>query len=471
VSGGEQSDTAYAFLAEPVIVEVRNGAGQLVSRAPVVFGDSACPQGCAFRVVATATSPFATAAEATTDSRGRAAVWIQLGVLAGNWPLAITVPTLGFEDTVRLTVLPATAENLVIETFDRAIGRDRTVQLVAYTRDQFLNRRNDPVSFVPAQPELVSITPSGVATGQVYGRAAVMVSSAGLTGTLHLSIVPEGRLALGRWGDPGPAVAVNLDGSVATALTVSGTDSLNLIAPAWSPDASQVAFSFQDGLGQLYTSSIGGPPTVLVPRDPTRGGSAFPRYSGDGSWIYFHWDGAAPGTYEIWRVHPDGSGRERVGDASGSFGGDFFPDPSPDGTRVVFVTTRDDPTERLVVRTLATGVEQALGVTGTMPRWAPDGAWIAFWRAQGSTGLGALWLVRPDGSEVHQVSPDETFRSEGLDWSPDGQWLVGFDSGQPALLSLTTGAVLPIAQLHYHLYPAWAPLVGKEPAHRASVPR
>jgi len=58
-----------------------------------------------------------------------------------------------------------------------------------------------------------------------------------------------------------------------------------------------------------------------------------------------------------------------------------------------------------------------------LPRWSPDGKWIAF---MGRESLGALWQVQvisAEGGERRRVMPTET--SQGAPtWSPDGRQLM-----------------------------------------------
>lgn len=53
------------------------------------------------------------------------------------------------------------------------------------------------------------------------------------------------------------------------------------------------------------------------------------------------------------------------------------------------------------------------------PAWSPDGAYLAF------TGprYEGIWIVRPDGSDLRQVS-DEPGAGYGFEWSPDGRALL-----------------------------------------------
>jgi len=71
------------------------------------------------------------------------------------------------------------------------------------------------------------------------------------------------------------------------------------------------------------------------------------------------------------------------------------------------------------------------------PRFSPDGQWIAFVSSFGRndwTGNTNLWVVKPDGSGLRNLSEsfDEGiggFGAGGHEWSADGQWIY-FTAGQ-----------------------------------------
>jgi TolB protein len=143
-------------------------------------------------------------------------------------------------------------------------------------------------------------------------------------------------------------------------------------SPAYSPDGTRIAFaSTRDaGVPRIWTMARDGTDLRLV----TSGHGEYPDWSPDGSQIVY----AAPpqagtGAYDLWIAAADGSG-------------------SP--TRLTDTS-----------------------VTEFGPAWSPDGAWIAYQRDAGSAW--ELWLVRPDGSDAHRVSPDG---EDGVwpAWGPDG---------------------------------------------------
>ena len=56
-----------------------------------------------------------------TDGAGRAGVLVQMGPIAGPARIAVSVPTVGVEDTARYTVLPGQPSAILLTPLDTAV--------------------------------------------------------------------------------------------------------------------------------------------------------------------------------------------------------------------------------------------------------------------------------------------------------------------------------------------------------------
>lgn len=290
----------------------------------------------------------------------------------------------------------------------------------------------------------------GTVTGIAYGRARVVVTRANLADTGWVSVVPTGTLAVATRGDRSTVFVVNSDGSGLQ--TVALTQPYHGGTSAWLPGNAGLVYESvvqDDTRGiQLVVTDLAGHSRQLVPLGQD------PRASRDGNWVYFRY---VVGGGEIWRVHPEGTGLEQLRSSPNSWVGAGDPDPSPDGTQLVFWTTHiPDDGFQLTVRILASGTERLLGVAGLLPRWAPGGDLIAFWKGDAGGWHGAIFVVNPDGTGVHQVSAvDRNYRPAGLDWSPDGQWLVARADTTLDLIQVATGLTLPLGYSGGHFDASW----------------
>ncbi|HKT61042.1 MAG TPA: hypothetical protein VJQ46_13410, partial [Gemmatimonadales bacterium] len=71
----------------------------------------------------------------------------------------------------------------------------------------------------------------------------------------------------------------------------------------------------------------------------------------------------------------------------------------------------------------------------------------------------AIWLIRPDGTDERRLTSEPYLPSgKGLDWSPDGAWLVTTSLSTIDLLEVATGNVLPLAWANQGSdWPSWKP--------------
>jgi Tol biopolymer transport system component len=223
---------------------------------------------------------------------------------------------------------------------------------------------------------------------------------------------------------------------------------------SWHPSGTRLVFSKSGAIDRIFLLPVGGTPALLNTGFVDRPEN-WPAYSPDGQWIYFASGTGDPyGTTELWKVRETGTERTRLGPATPAGYADVHPWPSPDGTRLVFATTRNSGygnTPEIAVVTLADTSVAYLGVYGLTPRWAPDGSLIAYVRDD------SLWVVEPDGLAPRTIGALDIPVSPGLAWSPDSGWLVVQAGAHLVVVERATGWTIPIPRSEGLGLPAWMP--------------
>jgi Tol biopolymer transport system component len=126
--------------------------------------------------------------------------------------------------------------------------------------------------------------------------------------------------------------------------------------------------------------------------------------------------GGVPG-YEVFVIHPDGSGLDRLTDSAGQ---DGWPSWSRDGALIAFSSTRDDHGqlgqdgplyEIFVMSPDGSGQARVSGEPGQLMTWSPDGGFILV------ANYG--YVVRPDGSGLWTLPASDPGGGLGFaDWLP-----------------------------------------------------
>ncbi len=295
------------------------------------------------------------------------------------------------------------------------------------------------------------------------GRMDEILWSAG-----RISWSPDGKLlAFSDSASPGEAASIfllSLDSLDVRRLTLplhSKGDS----NPAFSPDGQTLAFSRVSqewqGFKAIYTVPVsGGDEQRVVADNKDHWGLA---WTPDGRYIVFADAGWPISPGWLWQIPVRGTQPERLlfgqegiqpsirgnrlvyvrqmgnlnvwrrklGSPHSASPPDIFltstkmdsgPQFSPDGSKIVFESTRSGAYEVWMCRSDASGLIQLThfnSVTGT-PRWSPDGQQIAF--DSRSTGNADIFVVDSKGGRPRKLT-DEPSNEVLPSWSEDGRWL------------------------------------------------
>lgn len=215
------------------------------------------------------------------------------------------------------------------------------------------------------------------------------------------------RIAFHSWDNTSRGlVTMDLDGANPNLVANFVEDQL----PTWTADGSDIIFltrrtgDRKSNLRLVDSNTEKSEGTIL-------GEGEYPTVGDNNKLVFKGWGNTAFG---LRIANADMSGIETVTNVEA----DTAPSLSPDGSKVVFMSRREDNWDIYVVNVNGSGLQRLTKdpAQDGLPVWSPDGNAIAFVSDRG--GVWAVWVMTPDGKGISQL-----FTIEG---TPDG--FVGNDT-------------------------------------------
>lgn len=246
--------------------------------------------------------------------------------------------------------------------------------------------------------------------------------------TLPLLVAAPPRVAFESVRDgQGELYVVALDGGELARITEDPADD----RMAGAGGGAVTFVSSRSGNPELWRQAIGGGAPVRL--TSTTGEESLPAPTADGSRLAFVFtpDGGVP---RVWTANGDGTGAARLAAADGGTSAALEGRPtwSPDGSRLVYVSTRSGAADLWIAdRAGAAGSARRLDTGGTTgvnvdPAWSPDGLSLAFVSTRGGTE--ELFVYTFASGVARRVAGGGSLGEPA--WLPDGRivftrWVSG----------------------------------------------
>jgi type II secretory pathway predicted ATPase ExeA len=211
-------------------------------------------------------------------------------------------------------------------------------------------------------------------------------------------------------------ILVDYHGKVQRRLVSDGA--LNL-SPILSPDRRHLAYtSYREGTPSIYLRDLKNAKDIRL---TSRSGIALPgAWSPDGRYLAL--SKSENGNSDIFLYDLKRRHMRRLTSHPGI---DISPSFAPDNQRVVFTSNRSGSLQ-LYLTDVGGRAPKRLTEQGNYhaaPTWSPQGGWIAFIGRSSNQAL-ELYVIKDNGTAMHQLTTSGSAVEEAPTWSPDGQSIL-----------------------------------------------
>jgi TolB protein len=241
---------------------------------------------------------------------------------------------------------------------------------------------------------------------------------------------PNGLIVF-REGEPdGQIYTIGPDGSGQRQLTNLPGDTF---LPHWSPQSNRIVFEFDPDnpvnnvFCQIAMMNRSGGALKIFPVANGDACEASPSFSPDGHRIYYEgFDGVSRDA--VFSMDLNGKDRRLVSDCQGT--GITDPEESPDGKMISFTCYDQDGNSALFDANIdGSGLRQLTPYAtevGNKSDWSPDSKRIMFISTGNSDDQVNTWTIARDGSDLQAITsyPAGGLRAFGNSYSPDGKWIL-----------------------------------------------